>query len=97
MVIDSDHERFVPIYTRVSVQWNEGQESIEEPIDSARRYAEEHDLEIVEVDVDREVITIEGIRQLFEKYQKELRSESARRGWRTRRARADQNEPQPEA
>ena len=49
LATESNHGRsFAAIYARVSLQGNEGGEGIEEQIDSARRYAEEHDLEIVE-------------------------------------------------
>ena len=37
----SDVRRFDAIYARASLQGNDGEESIEEQIDSARRYADE--------------------------------------------------------
>ena len=52
MSIESNHARSVSIYARVSIQGNEEEEGIKEQIDSARRYAEEHDMEIVEQYVD---------------------------------------------
>ena len=53
MATESNHRRrSAAIYARVSLQGNEGGEGIEEQIDSARPYAEEHYLEIVEWYVD---------------------------------------------
>ena len=55
MATESNHGSSAAVYARVPLLGNEREESIEEQIDSARRYAEEHDLEIVEVYVDVEV------------------------------------------
>ena len=48
----NDVRRSAAIYARASLLGNEGGEGVEDQIDSARWYAEEHDLEIVEWYVD---------------------------------------------